>query len=61
MKKIYFVICEERNEFELWVDGELITDCFSLDEESYDLMHDLVKFAEVPVYKKYNMFDKINY
>lgn len=53
MKNFYFVINEEFNYFELWVDGKCITDCFSLDSNSEaDLMEQLVEFADVPCYKK---------
>jgi hypothetical protein len=54
MKNLHFVIDEEREEFELWVDGACITDCFSLTSEAADLMEQLVEFAHVPCYKKLN-------
>lgn len=52
MNDFYFVINEKNNYFELWVDGKCITDCFSLNEESTDVMEQLVEFANVPCYKK---------
>lgn len=52
MKNIHFIINDEKSEFELWVDGECITDCFSLQSDEAELMAQLVEFAEVPCYKK---------
>lgn len=57
MKNFYFVANEKNNTFELWVNGECITDCFSLNEESFDLMEDLVNFADVPLYKEISVID----
>lgn len=57
MKNFYFVANEKNNTFELWVNGECITDCFSLNEESFDLMEDLVNFADVPLYKEMPVID----
>lgn len=56
MKNFNFVIDEEREEFELWVDGECITDCFVFCamSDATNLMEQLVKFAGVPCYKKLN-------
>lgn len=54
MKNLHFVINEEREEFELWVDGACITDCFSLRSGEADLMEQLVEFAHVPCYKQLN-------
>jgi len=52
MRDFYFVMNEEDNYFELWADGKCITDCFSLSDDSADLMEQLVEFADVPCYKK---------
>ncbi len=52
MKNFCFVINEKDNYFELWADGKCITDCFSLEDDSADLMEQLVEFADVPCYKK---------
>lgn len=52
MKNFYFVINEETGNFELWVEEKCITDCFSLSDESADVMEQLVEFADVPCYKK---------
>lgn len=52
MKDFYFVINEEDNYFELWANGGCVTDCFSLSDDSADLMEQLVEFADVPCYKK---------
>lgn len=54
MKNFHFVINEEREEFELWVNGECITDCFSLKSEAADLLEQLVEFANVPCYERLN-------
>ena len=51
MKDFYFVIGDHNN-FELWVDGKCITNCFSLGEKEADLMKQLVHFAKVPCYAK---------
>lgn len=53
IKNFYFVVNEENGEFELWVDGECITECFGLKNcGDADLMEQLVEFANVPCYKK---------
>ena len=52
IKNIHFVIDENNNRFEVWVNGECITDCYSMDEEGFDLMTDLVKFANIPLYRE---------
>jgi len=52
MNNFYFVLNEEEDYFELWVDGKCITDCFSLSDASADVMEQLVEFANVPCYKK---------
>lgn len=54
MKNFNFVIDEEREEFELWVDGECITDCFVFCamSDATNLMEQLVEFAGVPCFKK---------
>jgi hypothetical protein len=54
MKNFNFVIDEEREEFELWVDGECITDCFVFCamSDATQLMEQLVEFADVPCFKK---------
>ena len=59
MENVYFVINEENKMFELWVDGECITDCFSLTDSEADLMEQLVQFANVPCYKKLD-FEEIH-
>lgn len=48
MKNFYFVKNEEQYEF--WVEGKLITDCFS-GEEVEELIRQLVYFADIPIYK----------
>lgn len=57
MRKIYFVENEELGTFELYCNGELIDDCsFCLDEPSIvELVADLNKFGEIPVYKRINL------
>ena len=57
MKKIYFVMNEELGAFELYCDGELIDDgSFCLDDPNIvELITDLNKFGEIPVYKKINL------
>lgn len=57
MRKIYFVENEELGTFELYCNGELIDDCsFCLDEPSIvELVTDLNKFGEIPVYKRINL------
>ena len=52
MKNISFIYNEDTNNFELWVDGECITDCFSAEGECGDLIDDLNRFADIPIYKK---------
>ena len=56
MKDFYFVINEDDTFFELWVDGECITDCFSFEDSEANLMKQLVEFADVPCYKKIKSF-----
>jgi hypothetical protein len=51
MKNFYFVINEKDNYFELWVNGECITNCFGFGNEA-ELMEHLVEFADIPCYKK---------
>lgn len=57
MKKIYFVMNEELGVFELYCDGELIDDgSFYLDDPNIvELITDLNKFGEIPVYEKINL------
>lgn len=57
MKKIYFIMNEELGVFELYCDGELIDDgSFYLDDPNIvELITDLNKFGEIPVYKKINL------
>ena len=52
MKNFYFVINEKDNYFELWVNGECITDCFSLKGGEAELMEQLVNWAGTPCYKR---------
>lgn len=52
MKNIYFIYNKDTDCFELYVNGECITDCFSVEGECGDLIDDLNKFAGVPIYKK---------
>lgn len=60
-KNIHFVINEDKNFIEFHVNGECITDCFSLDNtELIDLVEQLSEFADVPIYKKFN-FKKEGY
>jgi hypothetical protein len=47
-----FVINEEDEAFELWVNGECITDCFYLKGEEAELMYQLARFANVPCYER---------
>lgn len=54
MKKIYFVMNEELGVFELYCDGELIDVCLD-DPKIVELITDLNKFGEIPVYKKINL------
>lgn len=51
MKNIYFIYNEDNDTFELHVDGECITDCFSTEGECGDLIEQLYEFADVPIYK----------
>ncbi len=52
-KNIYFVIDDEKNFVEYYVDGECITNCFSKkDNELVDLVKQLHEFADIPVYRK---------
>jgi hypothetical protein len=51
MKNFYFIVNENKT-FELWVNECCITDCFSLLDSEGDLMEQLVRFANVPCYKK---------
>lgn len=57
MRKIYFVTNEEIGVFELYCNGELIDDCsFDLDNpDILNLITDLNRFGEIPVYKKVNL------
>ena len=50
-KNIYFVYNKENGEYEFYVNGELITDCFSNSGEVADLILQLNKFADVPIYQ----------
>ena len=60
-KNIHFVINEDNNCVEFYVNGECITDCFSLsDRKLVDLVEQLSEFADVPIYKKFN-FKKEGY
>ena len=58
MDNFYFIINNENKAFELWVNGECITDCFSLKGREADLMEQLVEFADIPCYKRLN-FQKV--
>ena len=60
MKNIHFVINKENREFELWVDGKCITDCFSLSDDSTELMEQLVEFAHVPCYIQLDAQEIVN-
>lgn len=51
MKNIYFIYNEDNDTFELHVNGECITDCFSTGGECGDLIEQLYEFADVPIYK----------
>ena len=57
MEKIYFVANEENGVFELYCNGELIDDCsFGLDDSNIlNLITDLNRFGEIPVYKRVNL------
>ena len=57
MEKIYFVANEEIGVFELYCNGELIDDCsFGLDDSNIlNLITDLNRFGEIPVYKRVNL------
>ena len=52
MKNIMFIYNEDNDTFELNVDGECITDCFSTEGECGDLIEQLNEFADVPIYKR---------
>lgn len=54
MKNIQFIINDMNNYFELWVNGECITDCFSMDGDGFDLMQQLVEFGGIPVFRIVN-------
>lgn len=52
-KNIYFVINDENDSVEYYVDGECITDCFSKDnEELIGLVKQLHEFANIPIYRE---------
>ena len=53
MKNMYF-ISNGNGEFEYWVDGKCITDCYNVkdSEDLLSLIHDLNVFGHVPIYKK---------
>lgn len=57
MGKIYFVLNEELGVLELYCNGELIDDSsFCLDDTTIvELITDLNKFGEIPVYKRVNL------
>ncbi len=57
MGKIYFVLNEELGVLELYCNGELIDDSsFCLDDTAIvELITDLNKFGEIPVYKRVNL------
>lgn len=61
MKNIYFVK-SVTGEFELYVDGECITDCYNVENEDMlaILIYDLIKFAEVPLYREIPLDRKCN-
>lgn len=60
MNNFYFIIKDDREfEFELWVNGQCITDCFSLADGEAELMEQLVHFANVPCYKRVS-FEEIH-
>lgn len=52
MKNIYFIYNENTDCFELYVNGECIADCYSTEGECGDLVDDLSRFADIPIYKK---------
>ena len=57
MKNFCFVINDEEDLFEFWCDGRIITDCFpcgggEMTADIRELVYELNKFAEVPIYKK---------
>lgn len=50
MKNISFIINQKDGTISLLVDGEVITDCFSLyNEELLELISQLGEFANVPI------------
>lgn len=51
MKNISFIYNEDNDTFELHVNGECITDCFSTEGECGDLIEQLNEFANVPIYR----------
>ena len=51
MKNIYFVKNEENKMYELWINGECITDCYSFNTDAEDVILDLIHFANIPIYK----------
>lgn len=54
MKNICFIYNEDNDTFELHVNGECITDCFSTEGECGELIEQLNEFANVPIYKEIN-------
>ena len=52
-KNIHFVINDETDSIEYYVNGKLITDCFSKDdEELVGLVKQLHEFANIPIYRE---------
>lgn len=52
LDKVYFVLNEETELIELWVDGELITSCLSPEDEVLSLISQLSNHANIPTYKR---------
>lgn len=57
MKNIYFVFCAGYIEY--YVNGKLISDCFTYSDDILDLIDQLHEFANVPIYKELNNVDDI--
>jgi len=58
MKNTFFVIKEDYQTFEYWVNGECITDCFGLGDDGAELMAQLAEFSNIPVYRMQMLTDK---
>lgn len=57
MKNVHFVFSNDYIEY--YVDGKLISDCFSYSDDILDLIAQLHDFADVPIYKELDNIDDI--